>query len=217
MILEKLHTANIIIHVFAGSVALLLGILALISRKGKKWHNTSGRFFLYSLLIVIITGLLGVFVFGRNTFLLVITVLSAYHGYSGYRVLKNKTNIFYIQDIIVALTALCTVLYFLYYFKKIGMIWSPVIIYSTVGYLFAIITYDFLRYFIPYKKYPNRWLYEHILKMTSAFSAILSAFTGTVFPDYKPYSQFLPSTLGILIAIGFMMFTFRRLIKFKKS
>jgi hypothetical protein len=40
--------------------------------------------------------------------------------------------------------------------------------------------------------------------MISAFSGLLSAFTGTVFPQYQPYSQFLPSVLGSLAAIGFM-------------
>ncbi|TWF40496.1 hypothetical protein FHW36_104178 [Chitinophaga polysaccharea] len=140
--LSVLHSANIITHVTAGSVALILGLVALLTRKGGILHRKSGRLFLLFLSVVIATGLIGVFVFGRNTFLLVITLLSGYLGYSGYRVLQAKSNQFNGSDVVVALVVLCADFYFLYYFKSIGMIWSPVIIYSTTGYLLFIITYD---------------------------------------------------------------------------
>jgi hypothetical protein len=205
-----LHQTNIIVHIIAGSLALLMGIIALVVNKGQRAHKKAGKVFLLLLIIVILTGLLGVFVFGRNTFLLVITVLSGYLGYSGYRTLQTRSNKPVLIDICIALLSLLSVFYFLYYFKSIGMIWSPVIIYSTVGYLVFIIMYDFLRYFIQAATYSNLWLYEHILKMVSAFSGLLSAFTGTVFPQYQPYSQFLPSVFGTLIAIGFMIDVYRK-------
>ena len=90
------------------------------------------------------------------------------------------------------------------------MIWAPLIIYSTVGALISIITYDFLRYFISASRYKDIWLYEHIYKMIGAFTALLAAFSGTVFFDYQPYSQFLPSILGTLLAIGFMIFHYSK-------
>ena len=208
--LSTLHKANILTHITAGSMALLIGAIALIVRKGGKLHKNTGKIFLICLTLVILTGLLGVFIFGRNTFLLVITVLSGYLGFSGYRTLQTKSNQPKLIDITIAVLSLLSVLYFLYYFKSIGMIWSPVIIYSTVGYLVLIITYDFFRYLLPASAYLNLWLYEHILKMVSAFSGLLSAFSGTVFPQYQPYSQFLPSVFGTLIAIGFMITNYRK-------
>lgn len=45
---------------------------------------------------------------------------------------------------------------------------------------------------------------EHIFKMVSAFSGLLSAFTGTVFLTYQPYSHFLPSVFGMLIIVIFI-------------
>ncbi|RZJ88278.1 MAG: hypothetical protein EOO20_14045 [Chryseobacterium sp.] len=209
-----LHNSNIIIHVVAGSIALLLGILALTSRKGGKWHKRSGDYFLILLIIVVLTGLIGVFIFKRNTFLLIITVLSAYYGFSGYRILQTKTNKPKWIDILVALISLTSVSYFLYYFKSMGMYWSPIIIYSTVGALLFIITYDVLRYLIPEKTYRNMWMYEHIFKMIGAFTALLSAFSGTVFYNYQPYSQFLPSVFGTFLQIGFIVFYIR---KFKRK
>src|SRR5258708_11584045 len=198
------HSTNIVVHVTAGTIALLLGIITLSSEKGKSAHKKTGRLFLLSLLFVISTGLIGVFVFGRNTFLLVITLLSAYQGFSGYRILQTKSNKPESVDVLMAIITLLSAFYFMYFFKKIGMMWSPVIIYSTIGWLVTIIVYDFLRYLIPVAKYKRTWFYEHIVKMIAAFSAITSAFTGTVFPNYQPYSQFLPSIVGTLLMIGFI-------------
>lgn len=208
--LSNLHHSNIILHITAGSIALITGILILLTNKGGRFHRNTGKIFLILLAIVIFTGLIGVFVFKRNSFLLVITVLSGYLGYSGYRTLKTRSNQPKTTDIGIALLSVLSVCYFLYYFKSIGMIWAPSIIYSTLGYLIAVVTYDLGRYFIPVAVYANLWLYEHILKMVSAFSGLLSAFTGTVFPQYQPYSQFLPSVFGALVAIGFMIAAYRK-------
>ena len=204
------HRANIIVHVFAGSIALLLGVVALVTKKGGKNHKRSGNIFLGLLIVVIITGFVGVFVFGRNTFLLVITVLSGYFGFSGYRVLQTKSNQPKLVDVCVAIGSLISVFYFLHYFRSIKMIWSPVIIYSTVGTLLLVISYDFFRYFIPASTYGGLWFYEHIFKMIGAFTALLSAFSGTVFSNYQPYSQFLPSVFGTILQIGFIIYYYRK-------
>ncbi|HTJ10755.1 MAG TPA: hypothetical protein VL547_01960 [Dinghuibacter sp.] len=201
-----LHKTNILIHIIAGSVALLLGVFALVSAKGGRFHRKAGDWFLVCMSVVIVSGLMGVFVFKRNTFLLVITVLSGYFGYSGYRAVRMKSNRARALDVCVALASLGCVGYFLYYFRSIGMIWSPVIIYSTVGTLVLVVLYDFARYAIPREAYSGLWLYEHIFKMIGAFTALLSAFSGTVFYMYQPYSQFLPSVLGTLLQIGFIVY-----------
>lgn len=207
---SPLHQLNIGIHIFSGCIALLLGAFILLYKKGGKKHKRIGRIFLFFLSIVIVTGLLGVLLFKVNTFLLVLTLLSGYNGYSGYRIIKSKSNVPKFQDIFVSLITLSSGIYFLYYLKSIGMIWSPVIIYSTLGFLFLIITYDLLRYLIPSKKYKNLWIYEHIYKMIAAFTALLAAATGTVFPEHKPYSQFLPSVFGTVLTIGFIIYYYRK-------
>ena len=213
--METLHTLNIILHVSAGIVALMLGLAALLTAKGGSVHTKLGNYFLVLVSVVIATGLIGVFVFGRNTFLLVITVLTGYVSFSGYRALKLKSNVPRGLDMIVALVSLSTLAYFLYFFHSIGMIWSPIVIYSTVGAMFFVVLYDLLRYLIPQEVYAAQriWLYEHIYKMTSAFSGLLSAFAGTVLKQYQPHSQYLPSVLGMIIMVGFMVYTYRNGMK----
>ncbi len=205
------HQSNILLHIITGSLALLLGVIALATTKGGKLHNTSGKYFLGFMSVVILTGLIGVFVFGRNTFLLVITVLSGYVAFSGYRILQLKINTPKSIDILVAIVSLLVLLYFLYYFKSIGMIWSPIVIYSTVGALLFIISYDLLRYLIPKRTYKKHriWIYEHIYKMTSAFGGLLSAFIGTVFEKYQPHSQYLPSAFAVLLIVGFAGYVYK--------
>ncbi len=208
--LEFLHKVNIGIHVISGMIALMLGITALSTLKGGKAHRKSGMLFLCFLTIVVVTGLFGVLIFEVNQFLLVITILSGYNAYSGIRVLHNKTNQVNRQDILVALLSASSGIYFLYYMKSIGMVWSPTIIYATLSALFLVIAYDLLRYLIPKDNYKNLWLYEHIYKMISAFTALLAAATGTIYDDYHPYSQTLPSVFGTLLAIGFIVYFYRR-------
>jgi hypothetical protein len=67
-----------------------------------------------------------------------------------------------------------------------------------------------LRYFIPKAKYQKLWFYEHIYKMIGAFTALLSAFSGTVLYAYQPYSQILPSVFGTLLQIGFITYYYRK-------
>lgn len=199
-----IHHINILLHVITGTSALVLGIIALLSRKGKSLHVTAGRWFLGFMSVVILTGLIGVFVFKVNTFLLVITLSSGYQGFAGYRVLQTKSNKPYILDISAIVLTLSACVYFLYYFNEIGMFWDPVIIYSTVGYLLALISYDLLKYLIPSERYGTIWLKEHVFKMIGAFSALLSAFSGTVLDMYQPYSQFMPSVFCLWLMVFFM-------------
>ncbi|MEO1450902.1 MAG: hypothetical protein AAFV07_15340, partial [Bacteroidota bacterium] len=88
----------------------------------------------------------------------------------------------------------------------------PVVTYSAIGALLIVVLWDWGRYFIPSTKYrQNRlWLYEHIYKMISAFTALLSAFFGTVLPSLQPHSQYLPSVFGVLLILVWWGITKKR-------
>lgn len=195
--MQVFHQVNIFIHVFSGSVALLTGMIALVTKKGSRAHIKSGKYFLIAITIVIFTGLVGVIIFERNTFLLVITLLSGYTAFSGIRVLRHKIYVPVLLDYLAAMLVIAAAFYYLYYIRSIGMFWDPVIIYSTLGALALVTVYDLGRYFLSSKVLKKVYIYEHIYKMVSAFIAILSAFTGTVFANYQPYSQILPTIVGL--------------------
>ncbi len=205
--MDVLHQLNIIIHVSIGTLALLAGTWILIRRKGTNRHKKTGKIFTVLLSIVVITGLFGVFVFKRNLFLLVITALSGYLCFSGYRTLQLKSNTPRLLDIVVAVLTILTLAYSLYYLKSPRFFWAPVIIYSTLGALGFIIFYDFARYLIPARYYQRKqlWMPEHIYKMVSAYTALLAAFAGTVLDAYQPYSQILPSLFGFVLILFFIV------------
>lgn len=203
------HFLNIMIHVVSGTLALLIGSIILIRKKGTLFHKKAGFWFAVLMACIFITGVAGVIIFKRNLFLLVITVLVGYNTYSGIRIVKIKSNVLYGKDILAMIAAVAITLYFLYYLQSVGLYWNPVIIYSTVGYLFLVILYDIGRYCIPEKRYQNLWLYEHSCKLISALGGLFSAFAGTVLPQYKPYSQILPSLVMTLVMIFFVIKLYR--------
>ncbi|WPO84427.1 hypothetical protein SD427_08850 [Chryseobacterium sp. JJR-5R] len=210
-----LHLTNIIVHVITGSIALAVGFLILFKIKGTPLHQKLGYLFTLCMVIVVTTGVFGVIVFKRNLFLLLITILAGYNTYSGFRILKEKTNRFYLKDLAAMLAALAIAIIFTYYLRLIGFYWDPVVIFSGVGYLLMVISYDILRYCIPASRYGNLWRYEHSSKMISAVGALFSAFIGTLMPDYKPYSQILPSLFMTLVMIFFNIQIFIRLKRIK--
>ena len=199
--METLHVINIATHVAAGSTALLTGLVALFVKKGGKNHLLFGRVFTWMMGLVILTGLMGVFAFKRNTFLLVLTLLSGYNCFSGIRAVKLGGKKPGSIDYWAPVTVMAAAVYYLYYIHSIGLYWSPVVIYSTIGALFLVTIYDLSKALMPAKLLKKTVIYEHIYKMVSALSGLASAFTGTVFPDHKPYSQFLPSVLGLMCII----------------
>lgn len=199
--MEMIHHINIAVHVTAGILALLTGLAAAIFSKRVKRHRRLGTYFMWMMIIVIITGLAGVFVFKRNTFLLVITLLSGYNCFSGIRTIRLSGRKPGVIDYPAPVVVLAAAFFYLYYVYSSGLYWTPVIIYSTIGTLFLVTIYDMGRCLMPVSVLKKAVLYEHVYKMLSALSALASAFTGTVLPQFKPYSQFLPSVAGLTCII----------------
>lgn len=199
--MERLHLANLILHVIAGSIALLTGFAAIFVRKGLGKHILFGKYFVWMIAVVIVTGLFGVIIFNRNSFLLIITLLSGYNCFSGIRSLKLHGQKPKTMDCIIPILVIFSAIYYLNYLTSSKLYWSPVIVYSTIGALFLVTGYDLSKGFVSTNFLKKAMMYEHAYKMISALSAISSAFSGTVFPDYKPYSQFLPSVAGMIYII----------------
>jgi len=196
-----MHSINIFIHVFAGTLALLAGIVALTAAKGEKTHIRSGRLFAGLVAIVIATGLVGVFVYGRSNFLLVITLLSAYNCFSGIRVIRQKGRPPGPLDNGIAAAVITVALYYLYTSRSAGHYWAPGVTWSTIGALALVTSWDLGRNGFPAAFLKKAVPYEHVYKMVSAFSGLCSAFAGTVFPRYQPYSQLLPSAAALAYII----------------
>jgi hypothetical protein len=202
--MQMLHTLNISLHVLAGTLALVVGLLALVVGKPSAGHFRYGRCFVYLLAVVVGTGFTGLVFFRSNSFLLMLTLGAGYHGYAGYRAVQRRRQRSTRPDALVAAGALAVGLLYLFYLRQADGNWAPPVVYSTLAALAVVTGYDLLKHCWLHERLQAWWLYEHIYKMLSAYSAILSAFMGTVLPGFKPYSQLGPSVLCLWLIIFFI-------------
>ena len=199
-----IHQLNIYIHVAAGTIALVLGAIILLRRKGTRLHKKSGRFFIYLLAIVTATGFIGWLFFRTSPFLLMLTMLAGYNTFSGYRIVKLKANQGSWPDLVIPMITFVAGLTYLFYLTNTDGNWSPSVIYSAVSAILLVTLYDIFKNLLFHHKIKNWWLYEHIYKIVSAFSAVLSAFIGTILPSFKPYSQIGPSSFCVFLIVFFI-------------
>jgi hypothetical protein len=208
--MTALHQFNIGLHVVFGILALLVGLGPLFTTRAPVAHRRFGRWFLRLAGVVLTTAVLGLAVFNFRPFLAVIVLLSVYQAFAGYRTLRIRAAGPRWYDGLAATLFLAGGLVFLACLPRIRLVWSPVVMYSTLGALLAITGYDLGRHAWAGRwRRSQAWRYEHIWKMLSTYSALASAFSGTVLAAYQPYSQFIPSVVGTGLALGFMWQVYR--------
>jgi uncharacterized membrane protein len=200
-----LHWLNLVIHVTFGAAALMLGLVAILSAKGGKVHRRSGMLFLYAYLVVIVTAMIGLLVFDFRSFLAVVTVLSFYDAFAGYRALQLRGKRPETIDRIASVLGMCTPWIFMTVMRHLHKPWAPVLTWSILGGLVAMSGYDLLRNVLPLVWLRRVWMQEHLLKMMGAFIAITSAAAGTIFPNALPWAAVIPSVIGTAVGWGFVI------------
>lgn len=93
------YTAKVllVLHIATGFIALIAGLLAIVSRKGGQLHKRSGSIFFWcmvtvSLSAVVLSALRG------NSFLLHIGLFALYQAHGGWRSIRNKALLPAVQD-----------------------------------------------------------------------------------------------------------------------
>jgi uncharacterized membrane protein len=199
------HLVNLAVHVVFGSAALLLGIAAIITAKGGPMHRRVGRWFLYSISVVLATALIGLLVFDFRAFLFVVTLLSFYDAFSGFRALQLHGARPRLADRIMSVLAFISPPIFFVLMHRLHLPWAPILTYSILGGLLLMGSYDLARNFLPIRWLQRTWMQEHLVKMLSAYVAISSAFAGTVFPSFMPWSAVAPTSIGYILMIFFLV------------
>ncbi len=77
------------VHILAGVIALVAGAAAIITAKGQRRHNQAGRYYVYSMAVVVVTAV-PLAAITANWFLLAIAVFSGYLVFGGYRVIRRQ-------------------------------------------------------------------------------------------------------------------------------
>jgi uncharacterized membrane protein len=199
------HTVNIAIHIGCGTLALCLGLIAILSRKGGPLHIRAGRWFIYAYGIVVVTAMVGLIVFDFRSFLAVVTLLSLYDVFAGYRALQLRGRRPQAIDKAASVVGALAPWLFIAIMRYFARPWSPVLTWSILGGLVLMSGYDLLRNILPAAWLKKVWVQEHLVKMMSAYIAITSAFAGTVFSNFMPWAAIIPSVLGIAVMCGFLL------------
>jgi uncharacterized membrane protein HdeD (DUF308 family) len=200
-----IHQVNIAIHAVLGTIAIVIGLFAIIYNRKVALHKKLGRYFVYLLTVVVSTGFIGFFFFRQDPFLLMLTLIATYVGFAGFRNIKLRENRSTIWDAAVALGSLMIASIYLWKLVNSQTHWNVSVVSSTFVALGLVTTYDLVKFFFLHNYLKKWWLYEHIYKMISAFSALLSAFSGNVLRDFHPYSQVVPSAF-CTVMIGYFIF-----------
>ena len=79
------------IHIGAGSVALLMALVALITSKGGVTHVRAGRVYAIGMTLIFLTAI-PLALLGANVFLLLIAVFSFYLVFAGWRFARNRSR-----------------------------------------------------------------------------------------------------------------------------
>ena len=81
------------LHITAGFIALVLGLVAMLAPKGQTLHNRSGLIYFWAMMIISLTSTL-ISLGGEqlNLFLFVVGIFSFYMTFTGYRSTKVKNN-----------------------------------------------------------------------------------------------------------------------------
>jgi len=144
-----LQNINIFIHILFGIIAIFIGLAPYFTEKGGYYHRLFGRIFLGLIAVVIITAFNGVIFFRDRPFLTIVTLLSFYTSYSGYRVLKTRETGFMRQDFAVMLLVIGIAFYFVAHFQTANILWHVSVVYYLLSYVFIIVGFDMIRYFFP--------------------------------------------------------------------
>ncbi|MEY4555801.1 MAG: hypothetical protein RL093_920 [Pseudomonadota bacterium] len=211
--MTELFPSILALHIAAGLAACLIGLVPILTTKGSRLHRWAGRLFV----IVTTAALVAAWAMTAlhfSSYLLTLTATATFHVFSGVRVLGRKRPDLRVADRARAIDWIAAVGVFgvgLWVFSQIfaGRSDGPAAV--SGGLAFAAVSYgawDLWRFARPkdWPFSPNLWTCEHLAKMLSAYSALLSAFSGnflTVLP--APWSQLWPSLLFPLLSVIWIM------------
>lgn len=196
---------NLAVHISMGAAGLICGLVPLLSAKGGSIHRKSGYVFVVLAGVVLGTALLADVVLPEPTALLAASLSASYQYVSSLRSLALRSRGPSAIDVLLACTALAGCAWLLRSMGPGTASWNPVIGYSTAAYVACIALYDLSRQF-----WSTHWLryvrpLDHGLKMTGCYFAMLSSGAGNLLKHMQPWSQVIPSSLGILVMTIFLV------------
>ena len=198
--MKTLVISLLIIHVAAGSIALLVGLVPMFSQKGGKLHNRTGLVYVWCMIVVAITALLVCVLqpFSMlRLFLTGIAVLSFYLCVTGWRVTKQKKSGPMQADKILAYVTLVVSIAMMGFGAY--LLTDNLSAFSFLFPIFGFLTFRNAQYDIKlFNRTPEKmhWFYHHITRMGGSYIATFTAFL--VNNMYRMLPENAPFWMGIV-------------------
>jgi hypothetical protein len=190
---------NIAVHIGMGVAGLVCGLVPLLSRKGGRIHRQSGRVFVVFAGVVLATAVLADLFLQVPMALKAATMAASYQYLSSLRSLALRNRYPSMLDTLLAIAVLAGCVWVVLAKGTSTASWPPMIAYSTSGYVAAMALYDLSRpLWAAYWVQHIRPL-DHGIKMTGCYFAMLSSGAGNLLRHAQPWSQIVPSSLGIMV------------------
>lgn len=177
--MDTFAQAVLVAHIAAGFVALLVGPVAMAAAKGGPLHRRSGRLYVRAMAFVVASAAV-LALYGSDTFLLAIAVLSFYLTFTGYRSLFQKKlhqgeGVTPLDWAVSSVTLLFGVGLLLQGSSVFGAL-------DVIALFFGVTTVVLtLSSFRRYRGAAARgdWFFNHIIGMLAAYTATFTAFAVT--------------------------------------
>ena len=197
------------VHVLAGMLSLISGLIVFISRKGDKLHVLLGWLYSFFMFIVFVSGTY-VSVLKDNLFLLLIGFFSFYMVHSGIQVnrFRESGRVGVLDRIFVVFYALIFLFIIsISFLVSLKNNWTPAIILAVFGGLGASMSFTDIKIYFLKKEFSQKALIkDHIGKMCGSYIAAFTAFAVNNI-------HFIPS---IIIWLAPTLFGTLLIIKFSK-
>lgn len=207
--MESFYLIIKVIHILAGAVALISGLIAMLTLKGGKAHRLNGKIYFWSMAIIFVSSIY-MSIYKEMIFFVLVALFSFQAAFNGYRILYlKKLNqgqkagmIDYIGLVVGGLAAA-----FMLY---LGIVNASAtnqsgIILLVFGVFYTLGVWNEYRKF---KKPPTEkmfWYYKHIGQMGGAYIATVTAFLVN---NYRLF-PFMPAIVLWLLptAVGVVLIT----------
>ncbi|HEY0603579.1 MAG TPA: M28 family peptidase [Herpetosiphonaceae bacterium] len=191
---ELIDHSLIFIHIIAGCLALLAGIIPMVTHKGGANHRRWGQIYFWSMFVIFITAQIVQIFFRSSLFIFFAANLAFYQAYTGTRAIALKSSKSSgrrrLLDWAMALGALISGLVWIWWSSS--PFWSPelaervgaekVVSLAVLGTWLGIYTCywaiaDIVRFLRPSKQ-KQWWWFHHLDAMVNSYGSALVAFTA---------------------------------------
>jgi uncharacterized membrane protein len=206
------HLLNILVHIGAGSAAIVLGFYVLRQPKDAILHRKRGRVFVLLTAVVCLSAAIGNAVFRFLPLFAVLTLLVSYQLLSGWHVIYTRAAGPNGLDAGLLLAAAATTAMLVRrLFADGAMVGAAAsVMYSTLAAVAMLLAYDAARWLFPRRWHAALWRYEHIYKILGCLFGMLSAAVGNTVRVGQPWPQLAPSVLGLIAVAWCIVRTYRQ-------